>query len=106
MHFRYFVIKGGGVFIWTECFVSSLVEIGQVVLVKKTLIFINVYFVYFVIISPCMDKGTALHLNKLESPLPKDALCQVSLKLALWIWRWIFLNFINVYFCNFVIISP
>ena len=53
-----------------------------------------------------LDKGTALHLNKLESPLPKDALCQVSLKLALWIWRWIFLNFINVYFCNFVIISP
>ena len=24
-----------------------------------------------------LEKGGALHLNKLESPLPKDALCQV-----------------------------
>ena len=28
-----------------------------------------------------------LHLNKLESPSPKDALCQVWLKLAQWFWR-------------------
>ena len=33
------------------------------------------------------EKGGALHLNKLESPLPKDALCQVWLKLAQWFWR-------------------
>ena len=31
-----------------------------------------------------------LHLNKLESPSPKDALCQDWLKLAQWIWRKIF----------------
>ena len=31
-----------------------------------------------------------LHLNKLESPSPKDALCQVWLKLAQWFWRRIF----------------
>ena len=28
-----------------------------------------------------------LHLNKLESSSPKDALCQVWLKLAQWFWR-------------------
>ena len=31
-----------------------------------------------------------LHLNKLESPSPKDALCQDWLKLAQWFWRRIF----------------
>ena len=34
-----------------------------------------------------LEKGGALQLNKLESPLPKNALCQVWLKLALWFWR-------------------
>ena len=32
-------------------------------------------------------KGVALHLNKLESPSPRDTLCQVLLKLAQWFWR-------------------
>ena len=32
-------------------------------------------------------KAMALHLNKLESPPPKDALCQVWLKLAQWFLR-------------------
>ena len=44
-----------------------------------------------------------LHLNKLESPL--DALWQVWLKLAQRFWRRRFLNFVNVFFCYFVI-SP
>ena len=45
-----------------------------------------------------------LHLNKLESPSPKDALCQVWLKLAQWFWRRRFLNFVNVFspFCNYL----
>ena len=34
-----------------------------------------------------LEKGGALHLNKLESPSPKDALCQIWLKLAQWFWR-------------------
>ena len=34
-----------------------------------------------------LEKGGALHLNKLQSPSPKDAVCQVWLKLALWFWR-------------------
>ena len=47
-----------------------------------------------------------LHLNKLESPTPKDALCQDWLKLAQWFWRRRFLNFVNVHFHYFIIISP
>ena len=38
-----------------------------------------------------------LHLNKLESPSPKDALCQVWLKLAQWFCRRGFFNFVNVF---------
>ena len=34
-----------------------------------------------------LEKGVALYLNKLESPPPKDALCQIRLKLAQWLWR-------------------
>ena len=38
-----------------------------------------------------------LHLKKLESPSPNDALCQVRLKLAQWFWRRRFFNFVNVF---------
>ena len=38
-----------------------------------------------------------LYLKKLESPSPKDALCQYCLKLAQWFWRIRFLNFDNVF---------
>ena len=41
--------------------------------------------------------GWVLHLNKLESPSPKDALWQVWLKMAKWFWRRRFLNFVNVF---------
>jgi hypothetical protein len=34
-----------------------------------------------------LEKGDPLHLNKLETHLPKDDLCQVWLKLAEWFWR-------------------
>ena len=44
-----------------------------------------------------LEKGGAHYLNKLESPSPKDALCQVWLKLAQWFWRRGFLNFVNVF---------
>ena len=33
-----------------------------------------------------------LHLNKLESPSPKENLCQIMMKLAKWFWRSRFLN--------------
>ena len=47
---------------------QSLVEIGAVVLEEEILKFRQMYFCYSVIISP----GRALHLKKIESPLPKD----------------------------------
>ena len=48
----------------------SLVEIGPVFLEK------NIFKICQ--LSP-LGKGRGLHLNKLESPSPKDALCQVLL---------------------------
>ena len=38
-----------------------------------------------------------LHLKKLKSPSPKDALCKDWLKLAQWSWRRGFLDFVNVF---------
>ena len=43
-----------------------------------------------------MERGVALHLNKLESPSLKDALCQVWLKQAQRFLRR-FLNFVNIF---------
>ena len=96
MYFRYFVIspwKRAGPFIWKTwipftqgCFVPSLVEIGSVVLEKKIFYnFVNVFSLFRNYLP--LEKGGALHLNKLESPSPKDALCQVWMKLAQWFWR-------------------
>ena len=42
-----------------------------------------------------LEKDVVPHLNKLESPPPKDHLCKVWLKLALWFWRR-FLNIFNI----------
>ena len=53
-----------------------------------------------------LEKGGALHLNKLESPSPKDALCQVWLKLVQWFLRSRFFKISSMYFSYFVIISP
>ena len=43
-----------------------------------------------------LEKGGALHLNKLESPLTNDALCKVWLKFAQRFWRRFF-SFVNVF---------
>ena len=42
-----------------------------------------------------LEKSIVLHLNKLESPSLKNALCQILLILAHWFWRRRFLNFDN-----------
>jgi hypothetical protein len=39
-----------------------------------------------------LETDYPLSVNKLESPLPKNGLCQVCLKLAQWFWRRRFLN--------------
>ena len=64
----------------------SLFEINPVVPEKKILKFIFDIILLFRHYLP-LEKGMALHLNKLKSPPPKDALCQVWLKLAQWFWR-------------------
>ena len=59
--------------------------IGPVIQEKKMFNLFNVISLfsnYFL-----LEKDRALHLNKLESPLLKDTLCQVWLKLVLCFWR-------------------
>ena len=46
------------------------------------------------------EKSVALHLNKLYSHFPRDALCQVWLKLANWFFRRRFLNFVHSFSVN------
>ena len=52
---------------------------------RRVLQIVNVFlqFHYFL----PLKKDRALHLNKLESPFPRDALCKVWLKLALWFFK-------------------
>ena len=52
-----------------------------------------------------LEKGMAFHLNKLESSSPRNAFCQVWLKLAQWFWRRFF-KISSMHFCYFIIISP
>ena len=51
-----------------------------------------------------LEEELALYLNKLESPSPKDDLCQVWLKLAQWFWRRRFLNDPTpfLHFCDYL----
>ena len=55
----------------------------------------TVFFSYMVI-TP-LEEGVTLHFNILESPLPKDTLCQVWLKLAKWFLSKRFLTVVNVF---------
>ena len=50
-----------------------------------------------------LEKGVVLHLNTLECPSPKDALCKVWLKFTLWFLRR-FLDFGDEFllFCNYL----
>ena len=57
----------------------SLVEIGQVVSEEDFLNFVNRILLFHNYLP--LEKDLALHVNKLESPLSKDALCQVWWKL-------------------------
>jgi hypothetical protein len=60
----------------------SLIEIGLLDLEKD---FKKIFsaFLLFCDYLP-LEKGNSLHLNNLESPPPKDDLCQVWLKLVQW----------------------
>ena len=68
-------------FIW-RMLCAKFAKIGPVFLEKK--IFLNFVQVFSLFRNyPPLEKGRALDLNKLESPSPKDALCQVWLKLEM-----------------------
>ena len=57
-------------------------KLRSVDLEKKILIFFNVFSLFRNYLP--LKVGLILHLKTLESPSPKDALCQVWLKLAQW----------------------
>ena len=107
MYFQYFVIispwERARSFIWTN--LKSLHQRMFCDIYKVCLIlalwfrrrFFFQFSLFFHYIYLPLEKGVALHLNNLEFPSPKNALCHVSLKLDQWFWRKIFLNFINVF---------
>ena len=110
MYFRYFVIispwKRARPFIWTilnspytkDDLCLVWLKFTPVVLEKNIFKFRKWIFVTSLL--SALGKGWGLHLNKLEYPYSKDALCQVWLKLAQWFLRR-FLNFVIVFsFCR------
>ena len=52
---------------------------------RRFLNFVNVFSLFCNYLP--LEMGGALHMNKIESLLSKDALCHVWLKLAQWFWR-------------------
>ena len=76
-----------------------LIEIDQVVLDKKSLSFYNVFLLFRNYLP--VEKSMVIYLNKLGSPSPKDAWCQVLIEIVLVVLE----NFL-IYFCYFVLISP
>ena len=73
------------------CTVAGFVEIGTVV-IENIFKFVNVFSLFRYYLP--LEKGWVLHLNKIESPSPKNALCLVWLKLVQWILRGKFSNFV------------
>ena len=64
--------------------------------------YINVFSLFRNYLS--VEKGRALYLNNLKSPLPKDTLNKAWLKLVEWFWIRRFFNFVNVFllFCDYL----
>ena len=80
---RYFIIYIYYNLIWIERDVGGFFFNGR--LEKKILIYFQYNFT-FSRLSP-LGQRWGPSLKKLESPPPKDTLCQVWLKLAQWFWR-------------------
>ena len=77
-----------------------LVEIGPVVLEKKILKFRQGIFT-ILLLSP-LGK---VHDPSFEQTSPKDALCQVWLKLATWFWRGLYFKISSIYY-PYSLLSP
>ena len=107
MYFSYYVIispwKRVGPFIWTKFNALHLknalcqvwLKMVQWFWRRRFFNFVNVFSLFRNYLT--LEEGRALHLNKTQSPSPKNALCQVWLKLAQWFWRRRFFNFVNVF---------
>ena len=74
--------------------VPSLVEIAPIVLEKKLLNFVNVFSLFPKYLP--VEKDWVFHFSKVEFPSPKDAVCQVWLKMTQWFLRR-FINFVSVF---------
>ena len=111
MYFRYFVTiypyKKTGSFIWWN-FPSPKDGLCHVLLAlwfwRRFLKFVNIFLIFRKNLP--LGKSGTLHLKRLESPSPKDALCQHWLNLAQWFWRRLLFQLNRMYFRNFVFISP
>jgi hypothetical protein len=90
-------------YIISESFHVNMTYFGSVVLEKKIFKWTHPIFAFCDYLP--FEEDLALYLNNLESPLPKDHLYQVWLKLASWFWRRRFFQ-ISEYFYSFTIISP
>ena len=75
------------------CFVPSKVELAQWFWRRRFLDILNMilHFRYYL----PFEKGVTLHLNNLETPLTKDAVCQDWFKQGQWFWRRRFSNILN-----------
>ena len=67
------------------CFEPNWMKLAQWFWRRRFLNIFNLILLFLYYLP--LEKGAALHLNKLESPPPKNALCPVWLILAQWIWR-------------------
>ena len=101
--FRYYLLLEKGKALYLNILESRLpkdalckvwLKLGQWIRRRRILNFVNVFSLFRNYLP--LGKGGALLLNKLKNPSPKDALGQVWLKLAQWLWRRRFLNFVNV----------
>ena len=80
-----------------ECFLSSLAENGPLVLENTILKYLQCFFLVILLLCP-LEKYVVHHFNKHKSLSPKNALCQVWLKLSLvqWFCWKRFFNVVNV----------
>ena len=77
-----------------EALCQVWLKLAQWFLIRRLFNFVNAFSLFRSYLP--FEKGGAPHLNKFESPLPNDALCQTLLKLTQWFWRERFLIFVNV----------
>ena len=87
-----------------DAFCQVCLKLAQWFSRRRFFNFVNVFSLFRTYLP--LQKGGALHLNKIESPSAKDALCQVWLKFTLWFRsrRFLKINSVNVSspFCNYL----